>query len=121
MPRRWPARNTAMSAATSKSASRIWPRRRPPPIRARRWPPMSADFLVPNLAVLGALMVICALSPSRGNLARTAFAAIAAAAALRYQWWRWTDTLPQGWWSNGAGLYAFGCFVFEAVVLLDTL
>jgi hypothetical protein len=52
------------------------------------------DFLVPNLVVLGALTLICALSPRRGNLARTAFVAIAAATVLRYQWWRWTDTIP---------------------------
>jgi cellulose synthase (UDP-forming) len=82
---------------------------------------MSADFLVPNLAVLGALIVICALSPKRGNLARTAFAAIAAIASLRYQWWRWTDTIPEAWWLDRQGVYAFGCFAFEVIVLFDTL
>ena len=82
---------------------------------------MYADFLVPNLMVLGALLLICAFSPSRGNFARAAFAAIAAAAALRYQWWRWTDTVPEAWWTSGQGLFVFGCFVFEVIVLLDTL
>lgn len=82
---------------------------------------MQADFLVPNLVVLGALVLICALAPRRGNLARGAFVLIAAAAALRYQWWRWTDTVPDAWWTSGSGIYVFACFVFEAVVLFDTL
>jgi cellulose synthase (UDP-forming) len=82
---------------------------------------MSAEFLTPSLAVLGALVLICALSPRRANLARTLFVAIAAAAALRYQWWRWTDTIPDDWWASGQGIYTALCFAFEAAVLLDTL
>jgi cellulose synthase/poly-beta-1,6-N-acetylglucosamine synthase-like glycosyltransferase len=80
---------------------------------------MPTDFLVPNLVVLGALTLISACSPKRGNLARAIFVAIAA--ALRYQWWRWTDTIPAAWWTSRQGLYAFGCFAFEVVVLFDAL
>jgi cellulose synthase (UDP-forming) len=82
---------------------------------------MYANFLVPNLVVLGALILTCALSPRRGNIGRTVFVAIAVAVALRYQWWRWTDTIPEAWWSSSAGCYAFACFVFELVILCDTL
>jgi cellulose synthase (UDP-forming) len=82
---------------------------------------MSAEALIPNLAVLGALLLVCNASGRRSNLARSFVVAIAAAAALRYQWWRWTDTVPDAWWLTGQGLFAFACFAFELLVLCDAL
>jgi cellulose synthase/poly-beta-1,6-N-acetylglucosamine synthase-like glycosyltransferase len=82
---------------------------------------MSSDALAPNLFVLGAILTICAAFPKRTPLARAAFVTVAAAATLRYLWWRWTDTVLPVEWRSVQGLFILGCFVFELTVLLDSV
>jgi cellulose synthase (UDP-forming) len=80
---------------------------------------MSAEALGPNLAVLGILLLVAALSPGRSNLARTLVAAVSVSASARYMLWRWTDTVPEQWWLSGEGFYVLVWFVVELVIMAD--
>ncbi|MFO0997948.1 MAG: glycosyltransferase [Alphaproteobacteria bacterium] len=82
---------------------------------------MSSEALGPNLLVAGALILICAFLPGRSNRARAAFSAVAVVATLRYLWWRWTDTIAPLEGSSAETLWMIGCFVVEAVVMLESI
>jgi cellulose synthase (UDP-forming) len=79
---------------------------------------MLTEAVASNLLVLGLLIAICAATPNRGNIGRTAFVIVAVTASLRYLWWRWTDTLPDEW-QSGSSLFMLGCFAFELISIAD--
>jgi cellulose synthase/poly-beta-1,6-N-acetylglucosamine synthase-like glycosyltransferase len=81
---------------------------------------MHQEALLPNLVILGALLLITTVAPNRPNIARSAFVAIVIAAMVRYLWWRWHDTLP-GDWSTPQGFYIVICFGFELVVSAERI
>jgi cellulose synthase (UDP-forming) len=74
--------------------------------------------LFPNLLILGALLLVTTLPPSRPNIARTAFVSIVLVATVRYLWWRYDETLSDDW-STVQGLYIAACFGFEFIVAAE--
>jgi cellulose synthase (UDP-forming) len=79
---------------------------------------MYQEALVPNLVVLGALLLVSGLGTNRSTLARTIVVVIVTAVTVRYLWWRWNNTLADDWVSL-QGIYVLACFAFELVVSAD--
>jgi cellulose synthase (UDP-forming) len=81
---------------------------------------MYQETLFPNLAIIGALLLITAVAPNRSNIARSAFVVIVIIATLRYLWWRWRDTLADEW-NTVQGLYILACFGLELLVSAERI